>query len=66
MGDEPSVGRRKQKKAGPVLSPEAEARMTRRLTVLLGLVPLPQMSQDETDWLFRQRQRTPSDRERET
>ena len=35
------------------LSPDAEALAARRLTILLGLVPLPEMSQAETDWVFR-------------
>lgn len=35
--------------------------MTRRVTVLLGLVPLAEMTQDETDWLFHQKLRTAGD-----
>ena len=60
MGDEPSVGGRKPKqknKVVPVLSPEAEARLIRGLAVLLGLVPLPDMTQGEADWVVRQKVR---------
>jgi hypothetical protein len=57
MGDESSVGgqKTKRKKTVPTLSPEAEARLTRGLAVLLGLVPLPDLTQRETDWVFRQK-----------
>jgi hypothetical protein len=43
------------------LSPGAEARFTRRLAVLLGVVPLPEMTQAETDWVFAQRVRLAGD-----
>jgi hypothetical protein len=43
------------------LSPGAEARFTRRLGVLLGLVPLTQMTQEETDWVFEQKMRIGGD-----
>lgn len=39
----------------PPLRPAWEAQMRRRVAVLLGLVPLAEMSQEEADWLFRQR-----------
>jgi desulfoferrodoxin (superoxide reductase-like protein) len=60
MGDESSVGERqatREKKVVPVLSREAEARLIRGMAVLVGLVPLPQMTQHETDWVFRQKVR---------
>ena len=43
------------------LPPQAEARVVRRLAVLLGLIPLTEMSQVETDWLFHQKQRLAGD-----
>jgi hypothetical protein len=43
------------------MSPEQESQMRRRLAMLLGLVPLPEMSQDETNWVFRQHQRLADD-----
>ncbi len=60
MGDEPSVAGHKamrKKQVVPVLSPEAEARLTRGMAVLLGLIPLPDMTAGETDWVFRQKVR---------
>jgi hypothetical protein len=38
----------------PVLSPEAAALMRRRVEMLIGIVPLPEMSQEEADWVFLQ------------
>ncbi|MBN9518746.1 hypothetical protein J0H58_09540 [bacterium] len=49
MDDEP---------VGP-LPPEVEARMARRLAVLLGDVPLVEMTQEEVIWVFEQKVRTP-------
>ncbi len=64
MGDESSGGwqmTKLKKKAVPALSPEAEARLIRGMAVLVGLVPLPDMTQAETDWLFEQRVRLAND-----
>jgi hypothetical protein len=63
MGDESSVGERKPRRERTVvaLSPEAEARFTRRVTILLGLIPLPEMTQAETDWVFAQKVRLAGD-----
>ncbi len=47
----------RKKQVVPVLSPEAEARLTRGMAVLLGLIPLPDMTAGETDWVFRQKVR---------
>jgi hypothetical protein len=66
MGDEPSAGGQKTKRkkpAVPVLSPEAEARLLRGMAVLVGLVPLPDMTQGETDWVFRQKVRLAGDQQ---
>lgn len=60
MGDESSVGERqatREKTVVTSLSPEAEARLIRGMAVLVGLVPLPHMTQRETDWVFRQKVR---------
>jgi hypothetical protein len=59
MGDDAPVEKRKRKRTRKslVMSPEAEARFSRRMSILLGLVPLPEMSQDETDWVFEQKVR---------
>ena len=43
------------------LPPGAEARAVRRLSILVGAVPLPDMSQAETDWVFRTKVRIASD-----
>ncbi len=43
------------------LPPEVEALAARRLTILLGAVPLWQMDQEETDWLFRAKLRMADD-----
>jgi hypothetical protein len=43
------------------LSPAAEARAARRLTILLGAVSLPEMTQAETDWVFQARVRMAGD-----
>lgn len=40
------------------LPPEVEARMARRLAVLLGDVPLVEMTPDEVIWVFEQKVRT--------
>ncbi|QDU23620.1 hypothetical protein [Urbifossiella limnaea] len=45
----------------PALSPEAAALMRRRVTLILGFVPLPEMTQAETDWVFHQSQRAADD-----
>jgi len=50
MGD---VSSSQQNLSVDPLPPHVEARAARRLTILLGLVPLPEMTQTETDWLFR-------------
>lgn len=65
MGDETSTGtgRVRRKSRPAALSPEAEARFARRMSVLLGLVPLPAMTQAETDWVFRQKVRTAGDQQ---
>ncbi|HYH64924.1 MAG TPA: hypothetical protein VD866_09545 [Urbifossiella sp.] len=39
------------------MSPAAETRVARRLNVLLGVVPLWELTQAETDWVFRQKVR---------
>jgi len=59
MSDETPAGKRKpkRKRKSVALSPEAEARFARRVSVLLGLIPLPDMTQAETDWLFEQKVR---------
>ena len=62
--DAKSDGGRKTVRAAervPPLPRQAEARVVRRLAVLLGLVPLPEMTQAETDWLFHQKQRLAGD-----
>jgi hypothetical protein len=61
MGDESPAEKRKRKPVA--LSPEAEARFTRRISVLLGLIPLPDMTQAETDWVFRQKVRMAGDQQ---
>jgi hypothetical protein len=43
------------------LTPAAEARAARRLNILLGLVPLSEMTQAETDWVFRAKVRQADD-----
>ena len=43
------------------LSPEAQARFDRQLGILLGFVPLPEMTQEETDWVFDQKLRLRGD-----
>jgi hypothetical protein len=66
MSDESAVGgqKTKRKKAVvPVLSPEAEARLLRGMAVLVGLVPLTDMTQGEADWLFRQKVRIAGDQQ---
>jgi hypothetical protein len=62
MGDEPVGKKGRGKKArtnhrGDRLSGPVKAQMTRRLALLLGLIPLPQMTQAEADWVFRQKVR---------
>jgi hypothetical protein len=59
--DAKSDGSQKTKRAPGSLPPQAEARVVRRLAVLLGLVPLPEMTQVETDWVFHQKQRLAGD-----
>jgi hypothetical protein len=64
MGNRSEDGQKAKRKSKGVfkpLPPEVEARMTRRVTVLLGLIPLAEMTQDETDWLFHQKLRTAGD-----
>ena len=39
--------------AAETLPPDVEARMHRHISVLLGLVPLADMTQNEVDWVFR-------------
>ncbi len=65
MGDEVRAKKRKKgRKRKPVaMSPEAEARFTRRMSILLGLIPLPDMTQAETDWLFEQKVRLSGEEE---
>lgn len=49
-------GRRRPSKAVvQPLPPELQARFDRHLAILLGHVPLPEMTQEETDWLFEQK-----------
>lgn len=44
--------------AGPQgLPPGAEDRLRRAVALLLGLIPLPDMTDDEVAWVFRQRVR---------
>ncbi|MBN9520681.1 hypothetical protein J0H58_19545 [bacterium] len=59
MGDEAPVGRRQVtlEQQSVAMPPEVEAHLTRRVTVLLGLVPLHEMTQEEADWLFAQKVR---------
>jgi hypothetical protein len=59
--DAKSDGRGKTKRAPAPLPPQAEARVVRRLAVLLGLIPLPEMTQAEADWVFLQKQRLAGD-----
>jgi hypothetical protein len=69
MSDESSVGgqeTKRKKMVVPVLSPAAEARLLRGMAVLLGLVPLPQLTQRETDWVFRQKVRLTDEEGRTT
>jgi hypothetical protein len=62
MGDEQSAEKRKSKRGRkPAMSPEAEARFSRRMSILLGLLPLPEMTQNETDWMFQQKVRLASE-----
>jgi hypothetical protein len=62
MDAESGGGKKAKQKPGLAsLPPGVEARATRRLAVLLGLVPLPRMTQEEADWLFRQKVRTATD-----
>ncbi|HEX4614150.1 MAG TPA: hypothetical protein VH092_38560 [Urbifossiella sp.] len=51
MHDRPK-GRRTAKQKPAPLSPECAAQMRRRVLLLLGFVPLPEMTQEETDWVF--------------
>jgi hypothetical protein len=44
------------------MSAETAALMRRRVNLLLGVVPLPEMTQDETDWVFRQSLRAADDK----
>lgn len=60
MRDKPN-GRRPMKAVQPTLSPEAAALMRRRVELLLGFVPLHEMTQAETDWGFHQGRRTADD-----
>jgi hypothetical protein len=53
--------RRLAKVVCPLLSPESAALMLRRVNLLLGFVPLPEMSQEETDWVFHQSLRSADD-----
>lgn len=51
-------GRRRAPRAAvEPLPPEVQARFDRHLAILVGYVPLPEMTQDETDWLFEQKVR---------
>ncbi len=43
------------------LPPDVEALAARRLTLVLGLVPLAAMSQAEADWMFRAKVRMAGD-----
>ena len=53
---------RRLAKAWPApLSPEAAALMRRRVDLLLGFVPLSEMTQTETDWVFHQSLRAADD-----
>lgn len=53
--------RRLAKVVCPPLSPEAAALILRRVSLLLGFVPLPEMTQEETDWVFHQSLRAADD-----
>jgi hypothetical protein len=53
--------RRLAKVVCPRLSPESAALMRRRVNLLLGFVPLPEMTQAETDWVFHQNLRAADD-----
>jgi hypothetical protein len=59
MGDEPPAEKRKSRRKwkAVALSPEAEARLARGMAVLVGLIPLPEMTQAETNWVFAQKVR---------
>ncbi|MBN9518747.1 hypothetical protein J0H58_09545 [bacterium] len=45
------------------LPPELAAQMTRRTHILIGLVPLDEMTQEEADWLFAQKVRLAGDQQ---
>jgi hypothetical protein len=53
--------RRAVRRACATLSPQAAALMLRRVTLLLGFVPLTEMTQEETDWVFHQSRRGADD-----
>lgn len=55
MRDKPK--RRRAVPTRNLLPTEDAARMRRRVLLLLGSVPLPEMTQEETDWVFHQSQR---------
>ena len=59
MRDKPK-GRRTKPNPN-LLSAADAARMWRRVLLLLGLVPLPEMTQEETDWVFHQSRRGADD-----
>jgi hypothetical protein len=56
MNDKPKRRREEEWERVP-LPPKVAARKTRRTHTLIGLVPLDEMTQDETDWLFQQKVR---------
>jgi hypothetical protein len=60
-----SKGRRGRKGAAKARaerrSPDLQARFDRHLGILLGFVPLPEMTQEETDWVFEQKLRIGGD-----
>jgi len=48
-------GRDKADRPAEPLRPDAQARYDRKVTLLLGRVPLPQMTQEEADWVLAQK-----------
>jgi hypothetical protein len=60
MNDKPKR-RRKNKWELVPLPPEIAAQMTRRTHILIGLIPLAELTQDETEWLLLQKVRMAAD-----
>jgi hypothetical protein len=60
MRDKPNGGRNPRWGLVP-LPPDIKAQMSRRMNILLGLVPLPEMTEAETEWRFAQAKRMADD-----